>query len=44
MPNEMSIELAYDDVRNVIEKVGFEIEVVLHLNQSILQSAHGELL
>jgi len=44
MPNEMSIELAYDDVRNVIEKVGFEIEVVLHLIQSILQSAHGELL
>jgi len=27
MPNEMSIELAYDDVRKVIQQVGFVIEV-----------------
>ena len=29
MPNEMSIELSYDEVRRVIEQTGFVFEVSL---------------
>ncbi|XP_052248905.1 carnosine N-methyltransferase-like [Dreissena polymorpha] len=44
MPNEVSIELAWEDVRNVIEKIGFVFEMEkLNVKSTYTQNTHSML-